>query len=243
MALEGTLTDMSLIDLFQVFRMGPKTGVLLLERPGNRATLYIDQGQPIDAAIIQQRDQRVCASGEDAVIELLGWGDASFCFRHDPAVHGRARQIARDSEMLVSASLQRQRECAPAAAQSITLDTRLAITAPPSGSTGAVNLDLNQWRVLSQIAISGTMRGVCAQTPLAPERLLQIADGLLAIGLIEIARDPAQACLSKHKQLAGLPSHPLPPSLSGAGLPAKPAPAARPGKSLLNAVMRRVRGL
>lgn len=246
MALEGTLTDMSLVDLFQVFRMGPKTGVLLLERPDQRATLYVDQGQPIDAMIHLLPGQQVVASGEAAVLELLDWDEASFCFQHDPSASGRARQITSDSDALVAESLRRQQEPKIAVASpSVTLDTRLAITTPPPGSNGSVNLDLSQWRVLSQVAISGNLRGVCAQSQLAPDRVLQIATDLLAHGLIEIARDTAPACISKRKQAPSPPSHPLLPSLgSGAVMAPKAASAAvRPGKSLLNAVMRRVRGL
>ncbi|NTW98298.1 MAG: DUF4388 domain-containing protein, partial [Oscillochloris sp.] len=41
MALEGTLQDMSLSDLFQVFRMGPKTGLLLLSSDGERGIIYV----------------------------------------------------------------------------------------------------------------------------------------------------------------------------------------------------------
>jgi hypothetical protein len=246
MALEGTLIDMSLVDLFQVFRMGPKTGVLQLERPDRQATLYVDQGQPIDAAIHRLPSQQVLASGETAVFELFDWDEASFCFRHDPSVSGRARQITRDSEDLVAESLRRQRQ--PEAAQQspgVTLDTRLAITAPPPGSSGSVNLDLSQWRILSQIAITGNLHGVCDQNQLAPDRVLQIAADLLALGLIEIARDAAPTCTSKRKQVPSPPSHSLPASLNGGtGVSPKAASAAaRPGKSLLNAVMRRVRGL
>ena len=63
MALEGTLRDMSLSDLFHVFRMGPKTGVLLLASASSRAIVYVAAGTLIDAAVVRLPDRGGRCSG------------------------------------------------------------------------------------------------------------------------------------------------------------------------------------
>src|SRR4051794_12627034 len=97
MALEGCLQDMSLVDLIQIFRMGPKTGVLLLSSGSERGVIYVSAGQLVDAAIVRGPERQVLAVGEEAVLQLLQWEDASFTFRPDPAAGERLTRIVHDS--------------------------------------------------------------------------------------------------------------------------------------------------
>lgn len=244
MALEGSLEDMSVIDLFQVFRIGPKTGVLRLATTASHAMVYVDQGQPIDASIVQIGDEQPLANGEIAVLELLQWSQATFCFHHDPRVRERPPRIFRDSETLVLESLRRRHELQGHVPQpTITLDTRLTMALLPSNGPSSVSLDLNQWRILSQIALCGTVRNICAQTQSATDEVLRISNELFALGLIEIVRETVPTYPPPRK-LTPSPLALQPGAGSTGSMPAKTAPSiARPGKTLLNAVMRRVRGL
>ncbi|HEU4325921.1 MAG TPA: DUF4388 domain-containing protein [Roseiflexaceae bacterium] len=241
MALEGTFEDMTLEDLFQIFRTGAKSGVLLLNGDPARAVIYVSAGRLIDAALVRSPDRRLVATGDEAVIQALQWEQAHFIFRHDPAVSSRPVRIAHDSEWLVLEGMRRRqnpRRIPPH--QQITLDSYLELSALPNGAEAGVNLDLNQWRILSQVPVCQSLREICSHTGIAPDQAICTVSQLIAIGLVEVAPPvapaPARACHTVASALA----RPLPAleSVPPSGCIAQPT-----GRGLLNAIMRRIRGL
>jgi len=244
MALEGSLFDMSLSDLFQIFRSGPKSGVLILSRSPERGVIYVFQGKLIDAVLMKGSDNQVDSSGEDAVLQLLQWDDAAFVFRHDLSVSERPVRIVHDSEWLVMEAIRRgETPALMPAYEKITLDSRLELASMPTNAESGVNLDLNQWRVLSQIAICDTLSEICARTGLTPDEGIRFVGQLVAIGLVEVAPPKASIPVPKptasRQRLSDLVA-PQPQSLAPAYAGAAPAPS---GRGLLGAIMRRVRGL
>ena len=255
MALEGTLQDMSLVDLFQIFDSGLKTGILELNSMAHQATLCINQGQPIDATIVRHSDRGVLTQGEAAVFEILKWEDATFCFRYDPQVGERTPLIFRDSATLVMEGMRRlQEHRLPTPA--ITPESRFRMAAPTYNPRGDVSLDLIQWRILSQMAISNNLRQICANTGLAIDVVVQVASNLAQLGLIEVVQEPlAPPTLApQEKRHPENPFHSAPAAATRPSTGVTPAavaarastgatPGVQPGKTLLNAIMRRVRGL
>jgi hypothetical protein len=251
MALEGTLQDMSLGDLFQVFRMGPKTGVLLLTGDDARGLIYVAAGQLVDAALVHAAGRSVSAVQDEAVIQMLLWDDATFSFRHDPAVAQRPVRMRHDAEWLVLEGMKRRDDPSRALPyHRITLDTQLQLSPLPTSAESGVSLDVNQWRILSQVSSSPNLRTISEATGLPPERVMRIVAELLAIGLVEIV-PPARPEPRPREQRAAVvaltTSEPFSPCV--VGVPAGAAQGsgeARPqslGRSLIDAVMRRVRGL
>lgn len=246
MALEGNLTDMSLADLFQIFRMGPKTGVLLLTSGPERGVVYVAEGRPIDAVLVRGPERTIICTGEDAVLQLLQWEDAEFTFRHDLVAINRPVRITHDGEWLVLEGLRRrQNPLRTLPHQQITMDSRLQMSTLPSSAETGVNLDLDQWRLLSQIAISQDMREICQKTGMEPEKAIRTVTELVAVGLVDVIppeRDRPKPAPKRPPQPASVPFQ-----ATMAGFATVPAstgePVKAPGRSLLNAIMRRVRGL
>lgn len=244
MALEGSLFDMSLSDLFQIFRSGPKSGVLILSRSPERGVIYVFQGKLIDAVLVSGTENHVDSSGEDAVLQMLHWDDASFVFRHDLSVAERPVRIVHDSEWLVMEAMRRGETPALLPAyEKITLDSRLELASMPTNAESGVNLDLNQWRVLSQIAICDTLSEICARTGLTPDEGIRLVGQLVAIGLVEIAPPKVAIPVPKptvsRQRLSDLvapQAQSLAPAYAGAA-------SGSSGRGLLGAIMRRVRGL
>lgn len=235
MALEGTFEDMSLEDLFQIFRSGSKSGVLLLSTAPERAVIYVHAGRLVDAVLVRGPERRIAATGEEAVLQALQWDAARFVFRHDLAVAERPVRIGHDSEWLVLEGLRRRsnpRRLLPH--QQITLDSHLELAALPNGAESGVNLDLNQWRILSQVAVSQNLREICEHTGIAPDQAVRTVTELIAIGLIDV-QPAAPSALARARGAAcpGLAAQAV-PALAG-------APGA--GRGLLGAIMRRIRGL
>ncbi len=187
MTLEGSLHDLSLIDLLQIVRMGAKTGELRLIGGSERGVVYVRAGCLIDAVIERCPERQVIATADDAVIGLLQWQAATFTFQPDPHVNRRTARIVHDHEWLIREG-RRQSERALSATpdQVIALDTCFALSRHPAGIVGVLRLDLAQWRILNQVVISPSARTICARTGQSPEQALADLVRLLAIGLVEV---------------------------------------------------------
>jgi hypothetical protein len=246
MALEGSLQDMSLSDLIQVFRMGPKTGVLLLVNEDERGVIYVAAGRMVDAAIVRGTERLVVAKGDEAVIQMLTWDNASFVFRHNPSVQARSIRIENDGEWLILEGMRRREDPMRAMPyQSLTLDTRLELAPVPNDAKSGVSLNVNQWRVLSQVANSKDLRDICRATGLGTEAVIRTVAELMSIGLVEVM-PPERPKPQAAKQAARAARAPQPQlAFAGNGIPGEQDADEQPSVShnLLNAIMRRIRGL
>lgn len=187
MALEGSLRDMSLVDLIRFLRMRAKSGVLLLSNGSEHGAIYVGEGRLVDAALARGPERLVIAVAEDAVMRLLQWEAGAFTFQHDPSVARRFARIAYDGEWLIEESQRRLANPLRALPNHpIALDTRVQLAALPISAESGINLDLDQWRILSQIAVSHDVRAICEATGIAPERAIDILAELAAIGLVEV---------------------------------------------------------
>jgi hypothetical protein len=251
MALEGTLQDMSMSDLFQVFRLGPKSGVLLLENDNERGVIYVDRGQLIDAFVVRGPERTVVSTSDEAVLYILDWDDANFVFRHDLSAAGRPVQIQHDSEWLVMESMRRRSDPFRALPyHQITLDTQLQLSPLPTNAESNVSLDVDQWRILSHAANNQNLRTICDITGIEHDKARRIVAELLSIGLVEVVT-PAPATTSATAangsspvpQRAQTPSSSFDRDISGADQDKK-APVSSKGhpvgRNLLNAIMRRI---
>ncbi len=187
MALEGSLHDLSLIDLIRIFRIGLKTGVPWLIGGAERGVVYVRAGHLIDAVIVRSPERQVIATADDAVIRLLQWEDARFTFQPDSKVNRRPVRMVHNHEWLIlEGSRRRERSLQAPLDQVIALDTCFALSRRPGGADGAFKLDLEHWRILCQVAVSPSAREICARTGMAPDQALARLAQLLAIGLVEI---------------------------------------------------------
>ena len=246
MALEGNLQDMSLIDLIHIFRMGPKSGVLLLADGSEHGILYVSEGRLIDSVVVRGPEQQVVATAEEAVIQLLQWESATFTFRHDPgAVVERPTRIFHDSEWLVLEGIRRRKSPLQGPShQRITMDSQLELASLPNQAKGGVNLDLTQWRILSQIAVSQNIRDICDNTGLEQNTVIRTVTELVAIGLVEVTNmlSPRPVKPKPVKQQDYNPSS-LTPVPAGSSAVSGGVSTTTSSRGLLNAIMRRVRGL
>jgi hypothetical protein len=191
MALEGSLHDLSLIDLLELFRIGAKTGVLWLIDGAERGAVYVRAGCLIDAVLLRGPTRQVIATADDAAIRLLQWQDAKFTFLPDSQVHRHPARMAHDHEWL-QREARRQGEHAPQAPsdQVIGLDTCFVLARSPGGTSGVFKLGLEQWHILSQVTLSPSARDICARTGMASDQALAGLVQLLGLGLVEVSVEP-----------------------------------------------------
>jgi DNA-binding response OmpR family regulator len=73
-ALLGTLSEITLMDLLQILRMNRRSGFLDLEQEGRLATVFIREGEVVNAKLGKFK-------GEKAFFRLLDWNRGKFEFR------------------------------------------------------------------------------------------------------------------------------------------------------------------
>jgi uncharacterized protein DUF4388 len=244
MALEGNLQDMSIADLFQVFRTGAKAGVLLLVNGREHGLIYVRAGQLIDAVLVRGAERRVIAHGEAAVLHILQWQDASFVFRHTIAVDQRPVRITHSSEWLVLESVRRRSDRFQVQpGEQITADSRIELTAAPLSAAVELGLDSEQWHILSQIPVSQNVRDISARSGIPIDRVILVLRILSAIGLVVDAPAPS---LHPPRRPRAEPAHHQrrQPAAAAVGSPSYHH-SAPPTSShlLLRAIIRRVRDL
>ncbi|MCD4750022.1 MAG: DUF4388 domain-containing protein [Thermoanaerobaculales bacterium] len=73
MALQGSLTELSLPDVIQLVSVSGKSGAFKLDREGEKGQIYLKDGQIVDASVGNLR-------GEHAVYEMAIWSSGEFSF-------------------------------------------------------------------------------------------------------------------------------------------------------------------
>lgn len=248
MALEGTLHDIPLVDLLEIFAIGSKTGLLALSSGNERGQITVCHGVPIDAALIGDA-QQLLAADDEAMIHMLIWDDGEFVFHPDQTAAIRPVRIVSSSADLIRESEQRRTK---ASQPDLHIGTRLALADLPADPIRTIDLGLDEWRLLAALAQGSTLGEACLEAGLIPTRALDLASGLLQRGLISVAMSGTLISANLHIP-APADLLPAPPSsrsaarwvpVSGSPQPPVAAPSAPSGvanSALLKAIIRRVR--
>lgn len=192
MALVGSLQDMALTDLFQVFSTSSKTGILRLVSGSEHGIIYLAKGALCDAILVRRENRQVLATGETAIIAMLQWTDGRFTFWHDLRSLARPVNIIHNTSWLIQESIrQRKKPLQAPSYQTVTVESQLELVTLPEDAQHRVELTVDQWRVLSKVMTSNRVQDVIEQTDLSVTQVIQSVTELLALGLIDI-KTPVQ---------------------------------------------------
>ncbi len=96
MALKGNLKDLSIIDVIQLLNRVNQTGALVLSDNGQKAWLYYQKGQLVDARTADFR-------GMDALIQVVDWTGGEFEF--EPGVPPQGETIQMELHRVIMQAL------------------------------------------------------------------------------------------------------------------------------------------
>lgn len=251
MTLEGTLQDMPLSDLIQVFQMGPKTGRLLLVTTHECGVIHVAAGSLIDAAVMLKTQRKVIATRDEAVLHMFTWTNATFVFRHDPSVRRHPLRIERNSAVLMIEGMRRRNASADAPPYcTLTLKTEVQLTPFAYSTQSNLYLDAAQRFILQQIPSCRSIQILTEVTGKTLGEVFHLIEDLLALGLIEVVAAPRSVPLRQQRPVATPRHNPASfpvPILAEAAVAGSAPPMSTPSRafkhSLVNAVMRRVREL
>jgi hypothetical protein len=220
MALQGSLQDMSIADLMEVFQEDCKSGQLQVVSRTARAELTIDNGRVISALLFVHNAATPLYSGSEVLSRLHTWQDGEFLF--EPFV--AKRQVALYTS---PSSQQRPRSNEPPI---------VIVQEPEPAPTDAfvtAQLSIEEWYLLSACMHTNSLRSAAVASGISLRQALQLANGLAKRGLLRMANEqnvPQKSAVVQQQ-----------PSI----MPQKPRAASRfhPDSRLLQAVKRHVRDL
>jgi hypothetical protein len=204
MGLEGKLADMPVLDLLRVFQRSARSGKLIIWHATQSALIWFLEGQVVSAVVLERLTMHPLHTGEEAIFTLFTWPDGHFRYRHGLSKGSYQVTITRPTSTLIVEALQRR--CAVAvvpAPGELTLQTPLCVLPHMAGVNERIQLNGEDWFVLTQIGPAATVGQLVTQTGLPPERVLTVVAHLIAFGLV--MRVP----------LADLPERQLTVELSG----------------------------
>lgn len=232
-ALEGTLRDMSLEDLFEIFEAGRRSGRLTLTRNDDHCRILIAQGQLAEAVLLQGPLRQPVAADTEAVLLVCTWDDAAFAFEHDAQLAARPRRITGTFAALQEQAL--RQSAASSAPLAFTDTVELSLGATAGGPT--ISLDLAEWQLVRAFSRQLSLAAACQAAGIAPADGLRAAQSLRQRGLLRRPEAAAAEAQSVAPAVAALP--PTRPTS-----PPEPNPRAAPAtRSLLKAIIRRMESL
>lgn len=230
MALEGTLRDISLEDLFDIFVSGQRSGRLLLLNGNEQGNITLSRGRIADASLLRIPERTLIATNTEAIIQICIWSDASFVFMHDSTLDNQPIHI-RASFADILKQAERQRTLAHIPLQT---SDPLRLEHRPELSDGKIELNRDEWHLLSMLCNEKNINEVSREMGMPPSQTLAIAKGMLERGLLRLPKT-LEATRSHY---ATAPT-PIWPKSSGR----KTTSEASTNGVLLRAIIRRVQNL
>ena len=186
-ALAGTLSDMSMVNLLQVFTVSKKTGILRLLDGDLRGGLYAVAGRVVHAEVRDGATDKVLISGEEAFYTIMRWPNARFWFT--PATEAQPNYpptITSGNDHLIMEGLRRLDE-EEQAASLISIESWVGIDHTPAGGVNEIRIDRHSWPVLALVCRGVARVGDLAeQSGLGELRTLVIVAELVHSGLLHV---------------------------------------------------------
>jgi Domain of unknown function (DUF4388) len=195
-ALAGTLSDMSMVNLLQIFTVSKKTGILRLLDGDLRGGVYAVGGRVVHAEVLDGDTDKVLSSGEEAFYTIMHWANARFWFT--PATEAQPvypQTISSGNDHLVMEGLRRLDE-EEQARSLISIESWVGIDHTPASGANEIRIDRHSWPVLALVCRGVARVGDLAdQSGLGELRTLVIVAELVHAGLLQVVSPHALAAV------------------------------------------------
>ncbi len=195
-SMRGSLEEVSLADLFQLFKLGGHSGILLLRDSGRLAVLGLVDGEVVHAFADQ-------ALGREAIYRLFGWTKARFAFYKDLTLPERTVNVS--TEHLVLEASRRGDESLEMRNKIPSLRTLIYRAPRVTDALSTMQLSMAEWRILSVVGRRNTVGNIIKVSGMSEFNALKILDTLLTRGLVTVGEEAVS------KNTGALRETPLPP--------------------------------
>jgi hypothetical protein len=179
-SMKGSVEEFPLADLFQLFKLGGHTGILLLRDSGRLAVLGLVEGEVAQAFAEGVSDR-------EAIYLLFNWKTARFAFYKDLTLPERTVKVS--TEHLVLEASRRGDESLELRNKIPSLRTLIYRAPRLTDTLPNMQLSIAEWRVLSVIGRRNTVGDIIKLSGLSEFNALKVLDTLLSRGMVTVGEE------------------------------------------------------
>jgi len=184
MALQGNLEDFELTDVFQLIQLGQKDGGLRINSDDDAGVVFFKDGIVVHA-------QTNSLKGQAAIDAILSWGKGRFLFNSNE--EAREHTVDLPIQQVILEAARRIDELTKIQKLIPSFNTVVKIVEIPRAGVERINLRPEEWKVLSFVDGSRTIKEIAITTNLSEFETARILYGLISSGLVKIAPKPTVA--------------------------------------------------
>jgi len=181
MALQGSLSELSLPDVIQLVSVSGKTGAFHLERDGEAGQIYLKDGQIVDAFVGNLR-------GEHAVYEMAIWSTGEFTF--NPGESSAEVTVHRSNANLMMEAARRLDEWRVLSRRIPSLDL-IPFFSPREGQD-QVTLSPQEWILVTRVDGQRSIEEIANLLRWSAFDVSKLLFGMITSGLVAL-RNPSEA--------------------------------------------------
>jgi len=181
MALQGNLEDFELTDVFQLIQLGQKDGGLRINSDDDAGVVYFKDGMVVHA-------QTNSLKGQTAIDAILSWGKGRFVF--NPNEEAREHTVDLPIQQVILEAARRIDELTKIQKLIPSFNTIVKIVEVPRAGVEKINLRPEEWKVLSFVDGSRTIKEIAITAILSEFETARILYGLISSGLVKIVPKP-----------------------------------------------------
>jgi len=180
LALEGSLEDFEITDIFQLIQLGQKAGCLRIQTSNNVGVIYFKNGLVTHARASQQ-------AGEIAIQEILRWSKGKFVFI--PNEEAAETTIGQPIQFIILEAARRVDEWQRIEKVIPSIEVKVKIVEVPDASIENINLRPEEWKVLSFVDSQTSIKEIARKVNLPDFDTARILFGLVSSGLVRVMKE------------------------------------------------------
>jgi hypothetical protein len=176
MALQGSLTELSLPDVIQLVSVSGKTGAFNLDRDGETGKIFLKEGQIVDAAVGTLR-------GEHAVYEMAIWSQGDFSF--NPGEETDQTTVHKSNANLMMEAARRLDEWRVLSRKIPSLDL-IPFFPPRERGLDQVTLSPHEWILVTRVDGKRSIEEIAAILQWSAFDVSKLLFGMITSGLVAL---------------------------------------------------------
>ncbi len=177
MALQGNLDDFELTDVFQLIQLGQRDGGLRIQSATDVGIVYFKNGIVVHA-------RTNTSDGESAIDIILGWKKGRFVF--NPNEETMERTVDLPIQQVILEAARRIDEMNKIQKLIPSFEVVVQIVEVPEAGVEKIHLKPEEWKVLSFVDGSLTIRKISVKANLSEFETARILYGMISSGLVRI---------------------------------------------------------
>jgi len=183
MALEGSLEDFELTDVFQLIQLGAKDGSLRIQTPSDVGVVYFKDGMVVHAKTNN-------LIGEQAIDSILQWRKGRFVFR--PGEETLEKTVELPIQQVILDAARRIDELNKIQRLIPSFDMVPKIVEVPDVGIEKINLRPEEWKVLAFVDGTLSIRQISERVKLSEFETGRILYGLISSGLVKLIQEKVE---------------------------------------------------